>query len=678
MAFSPITTTTSQDSMVRARNEFVDPIFDSATGTVELAAGLRMRCAPAAAGLAAERDQSVVAIDDPVLLRVIERGRLGGSLSYRMTYEFFQTRNLHVYVRIEAQKPLELERLELPQITLEQHSLALHEGDDLARGERFIDLRGEPISLGVVVKKFPWLARWNDVGCFGHHVLAGARVVCSAAPPALALRVPGPVRLEPAETVEAALFLRPHEDAATGVSTEATHQHPDEVRYVPEGEYLHSLLWETEEVWLGTPIVDGCPQRPKDQLIPRPLGLDVLARKRFSWNNEDFSLWQLTGKDRYWESGVKKAYALLATQNSHGGWFEGVEFYNLPPKHHQMYDTYIAGLFLLEAYDLTGSEKFLEAADRAKHFWTSELPPANGHTEEGPNAWWYRWGGYINEFGYTDERRVLNTHAGATEFLALLYERTSDDGAQRGMENGIAAFKWGLERGIQKGNGQFLYCLSQIDPTLERPGDPPYLQLDLVPQIEDVYTVASSYRLLMANRIVRDAEVDAAIRRALDYWWTGYKEGRVYTYRAYAVLAYALAAGELDLAYALALPALLKQPQHFTSMQRGLSSFVAPAGLPGLRVRVEALSQSLIEPIFLRRTNDEFLFALVNIEFPQREVPVTVELPAGVGAKDAMEIDPGTLAQRELQLAQRDGKASLIVPGLAEFGVTVIRLRLKR
>ena len=285
------------------------------------------------------------------------------------------------------------------------------------------------------------------------------------------------------------------------------------------------------------------PQRPHDQLIPRPLGLDVLARKRFTWNNEDFSLWRITGKDRYWESGIKKAYALLATQNEYGGWWEGIEFYNLPPRHHHMYDTYIAGLFLLEAHDLTGHAPFIDAAQRAKTFWLSQPPPANGHTEEGEDAWWYRWGGYVNEFGHTDERLVLNTHAGATEFLALLYERTGDDEARVGMERGVNAFKLGLERGIQKSSGQFLYCLSQADPTLERPGDPPYLRLDLVPQIEDVYTVASSYRLMLANRVARDPEITAAVRRALNYWWGGYREGKVYTYRAYAVIAFAVAAG---------------------------------------------------------------------------------------------------------------------------------------
>ena len=132
----------------------------------------------------------------------------------------------------------------------------------------------------------------------------------------------------------------------------------DEVRYVPEGEFAEQRVWEVEDRWLGPPITEGAMQRPYDQLITRPLGLNVLARRRFTWSNEDFSLWRLTGKEHYRDSGIKKAFALLDTQNSHGGWYEGVEFYNLPPQHHHMYDTYISGMFLLDAYDATGYEGF--------------------------------------------------------------------------------------------------------------------------------------------------------------------------------------------------------------------------------------------------------------------------------------------------------------------------------
>jgi hypothetical protein len=611
------------------------------------------RCVPAAAGRTAAVEREERPIEDAELTRSVEYGSLGVGLEFRVTRERFRGGNTHLYVRLEALEDVELEGLELPRL----------EGvpAEKRRGGRWVEL-GE---LGVVIKKPPWHSRWNDVGAYGHAVLGGATAVVANG--VLALAVPGRVSLAAGDTVESALFLCSGGDAESEGS-----YGPEEARYVPEGEYVHSLVWECEEVWLGPPIFEGCPQRPYDQLITRPLGLDVLARKRFTWNNEDFALWRITGKARYRESGIKKAYALLATQNEHGGWFEGIEFYNLPPRHHHMYDTYLAGLFLLEAYDETGSERFLEAARRAKDFWLSRPPPANGHTEEGLEAWWYRWGGYVNEFGYTDERRVLNTHAGATAFLALLHERTGDEEARRGLEYGINAFKWGLERGIQKASGQFLYCLSQIDPTLERPGDPPYLRLDLVPQIEDVYTVASSYRMMLANRIARDPVVTAAVRRALDYWWSGYREGRVYTYRAYATIAYALAAGEIDLVYALALPELLKDPNHFTSMQRGLSSFVAPAGRPGLRVEVE----NFVEPVFLRRGHDDFLFALVNTEYPQRGLPVAVELPDGARADGVRMIEPATGEETELALEEDAGLARFRAPELGEFGVACFRLAL--
>jgi len=561
-----------------------------------------------------EHESFELRIADPVLARVVEQGNAGPNLAYRATYDIFETPNVHVYLRIEAVADARIDLPELPG----------------------------------VVKKPWWHARWNDVGAYGHAVIGA-----------------GPLELARGETVECAYF---HTTSDGGVR-EAAYD-PLEARYVPEGEYRHSLLWECEDVWLGPPIFDGCPQRPHDQLIARPLGLDVLARKRFTWSNEDFSLWRVTGKDRYWESGVKKAYALMATQNEHGGWWEGIEFYNLPPHHHHMYDTYIAGLFLLEAYDLTRNGLFLDAAHRAKGFWLSQPPPANGHTEEAPDAWWYRWGGYVNEFGYTDERLVLNTHAGATEFLALLYERTGDGEARTGMERGVNAFKLGLERGIQKANGQFLYCLSQADPTLERPGDPPYLRLDLVPQIEDVYTVASSYRLMLANRVAQEPAIASAVRRALDYWWSGYREGRVYTYRAYAVIAFAVAAGEIDLVYALALPELLKDPDHFTSMQRGLSSFVAPAALAGLSVD----TPPFVEPVFLRRREGEFMFALVNLEYPRRRVRVEVELPPSPSDPSAVLVDAATKEEAPVRITSDNRRVTLEIPELGEFGVACVRL----
>ena len=224
---------------------------------------------------------------------------------------------------------------------------------------------------------------------------------------------------------------------------------------------------------------------------------------------------------------------------------------------------------------------------------------------------------------------MLNTHSGAVAFLALLAERTGDELAATAARRGLSGVRWGLERGIQRGDGQFLYCLSQIDPTLERPGDPPYIKLDLVPQIEDVYTVASSYRLMLANRIHRDEVVDAAIRRALDYWWTGYRAGTVYTYRAYAVLGYAIAAGELDLRYALALPELLRDPQHHTSMQRGLSAFVAPYGLPLLDVRVDGPAAAFVEPVFLRRRAGELLSRSSTSNTRSSGLRVRVALPDG-------------------------------------------------
>ena len=602
----------------------------------------------------------------------------GDGVTARLCWDAHTTGNLHLYVSVRAERAVVVERVELPRVALGGGAGAAVDRTD-ASGV----LPGSSGAVGVAVKKYPWLASWNDVGAHGHRTLADSVLTADSADGALALVSAFPVEMAPGQTLEAAIFLRcgeaDSEEFRSALRHEVRYDHRDEVRYIPEGEFAEQRVWEVEDRWLGPPITEGAMQRPYDQLITRPLGLNVLARRRFTWSNEDFSLWRLTGKEHYRDSGIKKAFALLGTQNEHGGWYEGVEFYNLPPRHHHMYDTYISGMFLLDAYDATGYEGFREAAERAVHFWVSKPPPANGHVEVAEGAWWYRWGGYINELGYTDERCVLNTHSGATAFLAMYAERTGDPDARRGAEAGLAAMRWGLERGIQRGDGQFLYCLSQVDPTLERPGDPPYIKLDLVPQIEDVYTVASSYRLMMALRSIPDPVVTAAIRRALDYWWVGHRAGTVYTYRAYSAIAFGVAAGEIDLRYAMALPEILRDREQFTSMQRGLSSFIAPYGLPMVYVRARGRPGRFVEPVFVRRRPGEYLFALVNTEQPMRRIPVEVALPSGVSLTGASVIDPAAASLAEVPvtwLPESDGSAVVAVEELQEFAVTVVRLEL--
>jgi len=602
----------------------------------------------------------------------------GDGVTARLCWDAHTTGNLHLYVRLTAEIPVRVERVELPRVAVAGGS-----GAAVDRADTSGLLPAGPSVIGVAVKKYPWLSSWNDVGAYGHRTLADSLLAADADGNAQAVTTAFPVEMSPGQTLEAAVFLRcgevESEEFRAALRHEVRYDHRDEVRYIPEGEFAEQRVWEIEDRWLGPPITEGAMQRPYDQLITRPLGLNVLARRRFTWSNEDFSLWRLTGKEHYRDSGIKKAFALLDTQNEHGGWYEGVEFYNLPPKHHHMYDTYIAGMFLLDAYDATGYEGFLEAAGRAVHFWVSNPPPANGHVEVAEGAWWYRWGGYINELGYTDERCVLNTHSGATAFLAMYAERTGDPDARQGAEAGLAAVRWGLERGIQRGDGQFLYCLSQVDPTLERPGDPPYIKLDLVPQIEDVYTVASSYRLMMALRSIPDPVVTAAIRRALDYWWVGHRAGTVYTYRAYSAIAFGVAAGEIDLRYAMALPEILRDREQFTSMQRGLSSFIAPHGLPLVYVRARGRPARFVEPVFVRRRPGEYLFALVNTEQPMRNIPVEVGLPAGVSLRGASVIDPAgdPIAEQSTSwVPDGDRSATVAVEELQEFAVTVVRLEL--
>ncbi len=657
--------------------------FDPETGHVQPDGLGALDVGVSVNGTRLRHERTETAIQSPVMGRVVQH-LAGDGVTARLVWDAHTSGNLHVYARLSAEQAVRLEQVELPRVALES-------GVDAARvdiGDGWGVLVRGTEAVAVAVKKYPWLASWNDVGAYGHRTLADSAVATVTTDggdtdDALAVVTAFPVEMAPGQSLEVAVFLRrgsgDAEEFRSALRREVRYDHRDEVRYVPEGEFAEQRVWEAEDRWLGPPITEGAMQRPYDQLITRPLGLNVLARRRFTWSNEDFSLWRLTGKDHYRDSGVKKAFALLDTQNSHGGWYEGVEFYNLPPEHHHMYDTYISGMFLLDAYDATGYEGFLEAAGRAVHFWVSNPPPANGHTEVADGAWWYRWGGYVNELGYTDERCVLNTHSGATAFLAMYAERTGDADARRGAEAGLAAVRWGLQRGIQRGDGQFLYCLSQVDPTLERPGDPPYIKLDLVPQIEDVYTVASSYRLMMALRSIPDAEVTAAIRRALDYWWVGHRAGTVYTYRAYSAIAFGVAAGEIDLRYALALPEILRDREQFTSMQRGLSSFIAPHGLPLVYVRARGRPGRFVEPVFVRRRPGEYLFALVNTEQPMRRIPLEVGLPAGVSLRGASVIDPAgdpPVAVPVSWVPDGERTAIVAVDELQEFAVVVVRLEL--
>ena len=651
--------------------------FDPDTGSVEVEGLGALDVGVSVNGSRLRHVRTEAAIQSPLMGRIVQH-LAGDDATARLCWDAHTTGNLHLYASVRAESALVAERVELPRVALGDGATAAVDRAD-ASGV----LLGSSAAVAVAVKKYPWLASWNDVGAHGHRTLADSVLTADADSGALAVVSAFPTEMSSGQTLEAAVFLRrgeiDSEEFRSALRHEVRYDHRDEVRYIPEGEFAEQRVWEIEDRWLGPPITEGALHRPYDQLITRPLGLNVLARRRFTWSNEDFSLWRLTGKEHYRDSGIKKAFALIDTQNRHGGWYEGVEFMNLPPEHHHMYDTYISGMFLLDAYDATGYDGFLQAAERAVGFWVSNPPPANGHVEVAEGAWWYRWGGYINEFGYTDERCVLNTHSGATAFLAMYAERTGDPDARRGAEAGLAAMRWGLERGIQRGDGQFLYCLSQIDPTLERPGDPPYIRLDLVPQIEDVYTVASSYRLMMALRSIPDPVITAAIGRALDYWWVGHRAGTVYTYRAYSAIAFGVAAGEIDLRYAMALPEILRDREQFTSMQRGLSSFIAPHGLPMVYVRARGRPGRFVEPIFVRRRRGEYLFALVNTEQPMRNIPIEVGLPVGISLRGASLIDPAGAPIEEVPTSWVSGGERTAIVGveeLQEFAVVVVRLEL--
>ena len=624
-------------------------------------------------------DKVDVAIDDGLIARVVATGTSSEGHSLRITYDLHQTQNLHVYVRLAWGKNVKLDSIALPLLRLDGVgalqakgvSVDLGSAASITLSEPWFQLRGKGV-LGVGITKFPWAARWNDIGATGYHTLSNVRlrVVPDVG---VALQAAGPYEAAAGDTLEMAFFLRPMDEPADAVRFEATHNDPRETRYIPASEWEQFQSRQVEDRWLGPPILGGVPSRPRDQLIQRSLGMDILARRRFSWNNEDLSLWRITGKSIYREVAIKKAYGLLAAQNEYGGWFEGVEFYNLPPRHHQHYHSYTSFVYLIDAYDVTGHQPFLDAALRCKEYWFGP-PPGNSHSVDAPDAWWYRWGGYINEAGYTDERHALNTHVSAIMIFSLLWTRVKDEEVRRGMINGVNAFKLGLAQGLQRPNGEFFYSLSQIDPRYDRPGDPPYIQTNLIPEIEGVYTVLASFRLLVANRVAADPAVREACARALSYWWRAELDGKAYTYRSYAVKTFGIAAGEIDLRYAFNLPHLLSDPDNWTSIYRGFSAWVAPWKNKALLVSPEGDPPGL-ESVFLSRNDAAFRFALVNTGVPRSNIPVSVELDGRSAGSHIELLDPADgRSIAKLNTVENDGKLMFDVPSLAEGTVAVVQM----
>ena len=620
-----------------------------------------------------------VTLSTGLLTRIVETADHPIGLSLRITYDLHRSENVHIYARLEAREPVQLTNVVLPQLVLEDAAKLSGAGvsTDLGPDEQLLRLRepwlhlDAPEPLGVLFKKTLWQANWNDIGATQYSLAGSLQVKTNGR--ALGLYEPGPIDLDHATSLDSAIVLSASSSDPDTTRERLFHRSAQELLYIPAEEWEHFLSREIETDWLGPPILGGCLQRPSDQLVPRNLGMDILAHRRFSWNNEDLSLWWMTGRSLYWDFAIKKGQALLERQNQHGGWFEGADFYGFPPQHHQHYNSYTSFVYLTDLLDVTGDERFAAAVLRSKEFWLTSPPPAISHSEDASDAWWYRWGGYINEFGYTDERHALNTHASVLMIFSLLWDRFGDAQAREGLENGAAAFQLALDQGLQRGNGQFLYSLSQIDPRLERPGDPPYIQDNLIPELESVYTVLSAFRLIVANRVLQRSRVADACSKALTYFWRDWQAGTAKTYRCYPVKTFGLAAGELDLRFAFALPTLLRQPDHWTTIYKGFSAWVAPHERKGLRVSADAPA-GCVESVFLARRDNAFDFALVNVGPPRRNLEVTVSLDDDSAPTRAHLVNPGDGSATKLPSDEGDSAVSFQLPTLRSNAVAVIRM----
>jgi hypothetical protein len=164
------------------------------------------------------------------------------------------------------------------------------------------------------------------------------------------------------------------------------------------------------------------------------------------------------------------------------------------------------------------------------------------------------------------------------------------------------------------------------------------------------------------------------IRKALLYFWRGYQRGDTHTYRSYPVIAYAVAAGDIDLRFALALPLMMKDRDNLTAIHRGFSPFMKPFGTVTYPVEVRDLGPTGVEPVFIRSNNREFLFALVNIEHPVAGLTIAVQVGEDP-ASDVVEVDPRDGSEQPVTFVRTGAEIGFEVESLAEFDVRLYSVR---
>ena len=295
-------------------------------------AGSALRLAPGARGLVASPSGLEVTVETATLVRAVATGTLGTAVAYDITWDVHQTRNVHVYVRLRAREDVVLEDLALP--ALGTDAAAAGAGRDrwaaLSIAIRAARRRREEAAVARELERRrrarPRRARRRGAGARRRARAPGSRAprCCAPARPSRPRCSSGP----------APTSRRSAHEADVRAPRGALH---------PRGRApAHPRLGERRRSGSDRRSSTAARSARPTSSIPRRAGPRRPRAQALHVEQRGLRLWRLTGKDRYRESGVKKAYALLATQNEHGGWFEGIEFYNLPPRHHHMYDTYIA------------------------------------------------------------------------------------------------------------------------------------------------------------------------------------------------------------------------------------------------------------------------------------------------------------------------------------------------
>ena len=293
----------------------------------------------------------------------------------------------------------------------------------------------------------------------------------------------GRIDASPGSSVEASIFFRPIDEPVEELRYQATHDDPQELLYIPQAEWEQFLSRQSEDVWLGPPIFGGCINRPADQLIPRSLGMDILHRRRFSWNNEDLSLWRMTEASRSiatLRSRRPTGCSRTRTTTAAGTRVSSSTTSRTasPPALPLLHRAHVPDR-LLRRHRATSRFSTPRSAARSSG-WASHPRTATPKTPRTPTG---TAGAATSTTSATRTSATRSTRTRASCLIfSLLWTRLQDEEAKMGLDYGSERIQApGSTRACSARTASTCYMLSQLDPRLELPGDPPYFSSESDP-----------------------------------------------------------------------------------------------------------------------------------------------------------------------------------------------------